>query len=331
MFVLPICPAIASNNGKDIDASSLGDSSLKMALQSAFEAAAVELDSFLAEISTESSRPNGVAEGDDDSSFESEEQRLKASKAVLQRALCLAEESESSEQKDDDDDNNSSFASEERRLQASEVVLRRALECIDCKDETDSLPSFGCPRDSCTESFDSPENQVPLLQPVSPFGSPCSSTEYKEEIAVAPFQYHVSVFPPKIQKRRQLRAYGLRPHNPTEDDKSIVDFEAPTKSHTEMVHIVANVLFGRNEYSLHPLLSKRQYKRTVQGTVSVLLASGIVVADLAKDSPHFLVFIWLVPALIAFLQANLPHRTDESFLAMLLLGTHTVLSHLCAR
>jgi hypothetical protein len=327
MFVLPASSPIA-DKGRDIEAMSFDDSSLQKVLQSAL-AAAVELDSFLAETSTESCGQNGVDDGNDDSSFASEEQRVRASEGLLERALCLAEEiSGSSEQNIVDGDSNS-LASEDRCLQASEVVLLRAL---DCKDETDSLPSSGCPRELCNESFDSPENQVPLLQPLSPFGSPitaCSSTEYKKEIPVTPVQYLVSISSLKTQKRRQLRAYGLRPHSPVEG--SFVAVEAPTKSRTEIVHTMANVLFGHCEYSLHPLLSNRQCKRTMQGTVSVLLASGIVVADLTKDSPHFLVITWLVPALIAFIQASLPHRTDESVLAMLLLVAHTGLSQLHAR
>jgi hypothetical protein len=330
MFVLPVSSPTA-DKGKEVDALSLDDSSLKMALQSAL-AAAVELDSFLAETSTHSCGQIGVDNGSDDNSFASEEQRLRASEGLLERALCLAEEISGPSEQNNVDDDSSSLTSEDSRLQASEVILRRALECIDYKDEIESLRSSGRPRESCTESFDSPENQVPLLQPLSPFGSPiteCSSTEFRKETPVTPVQYLISVSSLKTEKRRQIRAYGLRPHSPVEE--SFGDLEAPTKSRTDMVRTMANVFFGRCEYSLPPVLSKRQYKRTVQGTASVLLASGIVVADLTKDSPHFPVFTWLLPALIAFIQANLPHRTDESVLAMLLLGTHAGLSHLYAR
>lgn len=280
MIAPPGAPRKVASKGKEVDALSLDDSSLKMELQSVFEAAFVELDSF------------------------------------------LVEGSKSSDAKDDDDDD--SFASEERHLQASEVILRRALECIDYKDETDSLPSFGNHHDSSTESFDSPESQVPPLQAVSPFGSPisvCSRSEYRKERPVTTCSVQISSL--KIPKRRQIRAYGLRPH--MEDDKA----QHPPKTF-DTVHSMATVLFGRHEYYVRPLFTKKEFRRTVQGTISVVMASGIVVADLTKDSPHMVLFILFVPALFALVQAHLPHRMDESAVAVLFWGTHAGLSHLFA-
>jgi hypothetical protein len=290
MIAPPGAPRKVASKGKEVDALSLDDCSLKMELQSVFVAAFVELDSF------------------------------------------LAEGSKSSDANDDDDD---SFASEERHLQASEVILRRALECIDYKDETDSLPSFGNRHDSSTESFDSPESQVPPLQAVSPFGSPisvCSRSEYRKERPVTTCSVQkerpvttcsVQISSLKIPKRRQIRAYGLRPH--MEDDKA----QHPPETF-DTVHSMATVLFGRHEYYVRPLFTKKEFRRTAQGTISVVMASGIVVADLTKDSPHMVLFILFVPALFALVQAHLPHRMDESAVAVLFWGTHTGLSNLFA-
>ena len=199
------------------------DSPIKMALQSAFEAA-VELDYFLAETDTE---------------------------------------------KQNEDDDDSSFASEERRLQASEVILRRALESIDWKDETDSSSSHAVAQhclEACAESFDSPESQVPLLQPVSPFGSPISECHSKDTIPDSP----PLVLSPKECKKRQIRAYGLRP-NAEEEEKCLVETLSP-KSVEGFAQVMANALFGHCEYAIGSI------KGTMQDTVGVLLAAGIVVS-----------------------------------------------------
>ena len=132
-------PRSPRRGAKEVDNLSLdGDDmeDIKIALQSVFEAA-VELDTFLADEENKSDDNNGASDDD-------------------------------------------SFASEERRIHESEVYLRRALATIDpIDDETDSVDAcLSCEHlDAfCAESYESPESQVPSLQPVSPFGSPFSES-----------------------------------------------------------------------------------------------------------------------------------------------------------
>lgn len=280
---------------REVDTLSLeGDQeSIKMALNAVFEAA-VELDTFLAE-ERQSDENDSVADDD-------------------------------------------SFASEERRLHESELELRRALDCIDDsnnEDESDSVASEGCERLD-NFSYESPESQVPMLQSVSPFGSPFSESSSTstlcKEMGVSPaFECPTvaRIHSPKESKKRQIRAYGLRPHV----EESFDDIEAheqlpSSPKGDDSAHAMANALFGRTEYSVRPLFSSEEYKRTVQGTVSVLLASGIVVADRTKHSQHVALLVLLLPALIAAIQARLPHQTDETTLAVVILGTHVAMSHL---
>ena len=314
-YASPPEPPRKAARKKQVENLSLDDDidSIKMALQSVFEAA-VELDSFLAE--DRKSDSDNVAEDD-------------------------------------------SFASEELRLHASELVLRQALESIDYssdnKGETDSVSSEAAePLDAmCAESYESPESQVPLLQPVSPFGSPMSeSSSSSSRSSVTPSKGIVSFTSTSLystpvvlssptvarihlkeSKKRQIRPYGLRPH--VRDDKSFVDLEALHQLHSPKgdgsAHIMANALFGRTEYTLRPFFSSGSYTRTVQGTISVLLASGIVAADRFRDSPYVILLVIFSPLLIAFVQAKLPHTTDETTLAVIVLGTHVAMSHLSAR
>jgi len=274
-----------------------------MALNSVFEAA-VELDAFLAE-----------------------EKRFLAEERLSDQGDYVA-----------DDD---SFASEERRLHESEEELRKTLDSIEDSndDETDSDASLSCERlDAFTaESYESPELQVPSLQSVSPFGSPFSEsstsvTRINEDIFSPVLEAPITVarlHSPKESKRRQIRAYGLRRHV----EGSFVDIEASLEQHSNkagdsLALVMANALFGRSEYTVRFLFSTKQYKRTVQGTVSVLLTSGIMVADWAKGLPQGAVLVVLLPVLIAAIQAKLPHRTDETIIALVILGTHVVMLRL---
>lgn len=278
-----------SLDGEDID-------SIKMALNSMFEAA-VALDTFLAE---EEGEPGG-------------------------------------EQVENDD---SSFASEERHLRDSEVELRRALDLIDNPTGDDEVSENSDDFESCerfdafsAESYESPETQVPLLQPVSPFGSPFS------ESSLTPTSKHDTNSPvleaPTVvihssndsPRKRQVRPYGLRKRA---EESSFVDLEASLEKVDSprgngSAQLMANALFGRTEYAVRPLFSSQEYKRTVQGTVSVLLASGIVVADHVQSLP--LIWVLLVPILVAAVQAKLPHQMDETMIAIVILGTHITMSH----
>lgn len=248
---------------------------------------------------------------------------------------------ESTQSNDDDDlnsiEDDSSFASEERRLHESEAELRRALDSIHGSTEDDTSDSDDVASTSCerldafsAESYDSPETQVPLLQAVSPFGSPFSESsctpsklQYNPVLEVA--RIHS---PNDSPRKRQVRPYGLRKRA---EESSFVDLEASVEKLDSpkgngSTQIMANALYGRTEYSVRPLFSSQECKRTVQGTISVLLASGIVVADHANTLP--LLVALLVPFLVAAIQAKLPHQTDETIIAIVILGTHGAFSHL---
>jgi len=278
-----------SLDGEDID-------SIKKALNSMFEAA-LALDTFLA---GEGGEPGG-------------------------------------EQVENDD---SSFASEERRLRESETELSRALDSIENPngDETsvnsDEFEGFERQDAFSAESYESPETQVPLLQPVSPFGSPFSEsslTPSKRDTAnslVLEAPKVVIHSPNDSPRKRQVRPYGLRKRA---EEPSFLDLEASfEKVDSPRRHgsaqLMANALFGRTEYDVRPLFSSQECKRTVQGTVSVLLSSGIVVADHVQSLP--LIWVYLFPILVASVQAKLPHRTDETIIAVIIFGTHVAISYL---
>lgn len=264
--------------------------------------------------------------------------------AAVELDTFLAEDSQSNEGGDNEVDD-ASFASEERRLHESELELRKELDFIDDsnedEDETDSVDAPSLSREPMdafsAESYESPETQVPLLQPVSPFGSPFSESSSSSDKEVSRCSTSPALEEPpyvariESPKKRQIRAYGLRPHV----EKSFTDLEASLEQLSPKgrgtAQLMANALFGRTEYTVCPIFSGNEsLKRTVQGTVSVLIASGIVVADHAKESPHVLHFVFLVPLLIAALEAKLPHQIDEALLAVVILGTHVTMAHLSA-
>lgn len=279
-----------SLDGEDIN-------SIKMALNSMFEAA-VALDTFLAGEGVV--EPGGEQVANDDSSFASEERRLRDSEAELRRAL------DSIENPDGDD--------------MSDNISDDVQNC-------ESLDAFSA------ESYESPETQVPLLQSVSPFGSPFSESsltpskiDTNSPVLEAPTLLIHS--PNDSPRKRQVRPYGLRKRA---EESSFVDLEASLEKvgsprGNGSAQLMANALFGRTEYAVRPLFSRSQeYKRTVQGTISVLLASGIVVADHVQSLP--LIWALLVPILVAVVQAKLPHQTDETMIAIVILGTHIAMSH----
>lgn len=85
---------------------------------------------------------------------------------------------------------------------------------------------------------------------------------------------------------------------------------------------MAKGLFDRHEYKIKPLLTHNEEQdeltRTYEGTLMVYFASWMAIGFLHGKVPHthFWMTVLVIPPVVALIETNLPHETDEAAIAL---------------
>lgn len=86
---------------------------------------------------------------------------------------------------------------------------------------------------------------------------------------------------------------------------------------------VADLAFGRHEYEIRPTLSPKgnqMHLRSIQGGVSVMLATAVAIGNLfGTGSLLSLLMVPLLSVLVMWTEINLPHRVEETSIALCIL------------
>jgi hypothetical protein len=93
-----------------------------------------------------------------------------------------------------------------------------------------------------------------------------------------------------------------------------------------VMHRLANMLFGRTEYTIKHARSKCGFKRSVQGSSAIGLAAGVAVVNTFAGTPHLSVALAILPFMASLLQTKLPNKTSETTIALSILAIQLAVS-----
>mmetsp|Transcript_15165 Transcript_15165/g.20087 ORF Transcript_15165/g.20087 Transcript_15165/m.20087 type:complete len:567 (+) Transcript_15165:3-1703(+) len=106
------------------------------------------------------------------------------------------------------------------------------------------------------------------------------------------------------------------------DSDHNIDQDANDEQKDDVIKQVAKGLFDRHEYKIKPLLTHNEEQdeltRTYEGTLMVYFASWMAIGFLHGKVPHthFWMTVLVIPPVVALIETNLPHETDEAAIAL---------------
>ena len=312
---------------------------MNIALHSAFHAA-VELDTFLHQQSASSVTDESY---DDDNSITSELKHLQDSEESLRREL------EGIHTFRDTQDEESHF-------------LTMSYSSADCDNPTWSLRGLTTPNKNDRESY----SDIPALLPSSPCSNEKSesSTEssslwhqlssqrisIREDVMSSPLHFN-STFDPEfvvnVQPRRPSVSFQIHRNeinatmSRTQDDGMVdgydkliddedYNFFVDDDTKKGVIYRLANLLFGRTEYSIKYAHAKHGYKRSVQGNAAIGAAAAIAVLNTFAESPHLSIALALLPTMASLMQTKLPEKTSEVTVALSILALQFAVNQITA-
>lgn len=114
------------------------------------------------------------------------------------------------------------------------------------------------------------------------------------------------------------------------------DGPVPCRSRpTSFVVTLAALAFGRHEYRSTPFLTLQKgrndgYARTYEGGVCVFMATAIAASayysNAYSDPVQFGALVFLVPSLVTLVEVKLPHKREETLIALVIVVSHFLLN-----
>ena len=326
---------------------------MNIALHSAFDAA-IELDTFLHQQPVNYDTDESY---DDDSSIASELKRLQDSEESLRREL---EGIHIFRHTHDDDSQflKGSFSSADCDNSVEHSWSLRGLTTPIKKDKKlysdipTLLPSSPCSNEKSESSMEGSSLWHRITSQRSAMRDDVISSPLHFDAAFDPeVVVNVRARRPSISfgVQHQMRDEILRKHQNevdetilrTQDDvmsdnfRELIDdedynFFVSDDTNKGVIYRLANILFGRAEYSIKYAHAKHGFKRSIQGNAAIGMAAAIAVLNTFAESPHLSIALALLPVMTSVMQTKLPDKTSEVSIALSILAIQSAVNHITA-